>query len=186
MIEVVQEPETFVHGDYVIQAETGEILGLARDAATEPPFRVNSRSEAEWVLEKLTEAESEIAALDKRKAVLISNIEAMQREHEHRAQWLRVRFGPELEEWARTELAGKKTRTLKTPFGTLSFRKRPEKLVVDEEEKAIAWADKWGITDAIKRTEKLLISMIPPDKIPDGCHIEPEQDRFRIDTGMDV
>jgi hypothetical protein len=166
-----------------VDLATGEVVGLVREA--EQPFRVDSRGAAEWILEMLLTAESETAALEVRKRVVIDNIESMQRDHERRAIWLRERFGPELEAWARSELEGKKQRTVKTPWGRLSFRRRKARLVVDDESKAIAWAVD-NCAEAVKTTSKFLVSQVPDELMPDGCHVEPERDGFSIETGADV
>jgi len=175
---------------------TGEILGVAPGAGVDTArgslFRVRDRDTAEWVLERLFEAESEILALDRRLETYTRNIEAMKAEHERRASWLRERFGDELREWAGSELAGQKKRTVRTPYGSLSFRKLAARVVVKDEAAAIEWA-KANQSNAVKVTEKFLISAVPSERMqlwqnggprPPCFDVEPERDHFTIDTGI--
>lgn len=182
MSEVLTEPGIIRHGDYLVNEATGEITGLAVDQ--EAPFRVHDQSSAEWVLEKLHEAESQVAAIAARRSVLLANLEAMERPIMHRVEWLRMRFGRELEEWAKRELAGQKVRSVRTPFGALSFRKVKAQLVVDDEKQAAAWA-KAQAPEAVKVTEKFLVSRVPAGAVPPGCHIAPARESFTVKTGVE-
>ncbi len=196
-------------GDYLVNEATGEILGLARDAvdihvaeeegpiATVPTFQVRDRESAEWVLEKLFEAETELAAIEKRREILNANLDAMGAEPARRVVWLRKRFEAELEEWAKHELEGAKTRSIRTPFGTLSFRKRKRRLVVRDEDVAAKWGSMRADAGAIvKVTRKLLVSALPDSEtIADlveeseamrdltGLGVVPAGDSFTIKTG---
>lgn len=178
------ERDIIQHGPYMIDANTGEVLGLAPEKAQ---FHVHDRASAEWVLERLSEAEAEVAALERRKTVLVANIESMQLEAERRVTFLMGRFLLELQAFAEKELAGKKTRTWKSPFGRLSFRKGKSRLVVHDEAKAVEWA-KQNQPQAVKVTEKLLVSML--DNVYDdfeapGLSIEPARESFAIKTGVE-
>lgn len=178
-----------VHGHYLIDGATGEILGMA----TEPTFKVGDRSSAEWVMERLTEAEAELAAIAARRKVLLDNLAGMEAEAQRRADWLRYRFGAELEAWAAAELEGKKQRSIKTPFGTLAFRKKAAKVVVTDEEAAVTYLEDLGLTDAVKVTKKVLLSVLNnstgavaylAQEKPPGITVEPESDGFTIKTGL--
>ncbi len=179
------EPERTIiqHDLYLVDEATGEIVGHVEETER---FHVHDQGSAEWVLSKWFEADSELAALEARKKVLLANIDAMQRDHQRRLDWLNLRFGDELREWARTELEGSKSRTLKTVFAKLSFRKLKAKLLVHDEEKAVAWA-KVNQPQAVKTTEKLLVSMLEnvyDDFEAPGLSIEPARDKFSVDTGV--
>lgn len=178
------ESKVIQHGDYLVDIETGEVLGMV---GTER-FCVHDRDSAEWVLRKLWDAEAEVAAIRARRKVLLDNLEAMEAEHQRRVEWLRWRFGPELEEWATDELEGKKVRSIKTPFGTLSFRRKPPRVVVTDEARAIASLEEAGYTDAVKVQRSVLVSMLPDGWVslqrPDGFSVEAGSDGFSIKTGL--
>lgn len=175
---------------WIVNPLTGEILGMVEpdvgrtdDAGNEAPFRVRDRGSAEWVLERIFEAELELEALARRREILLENIAATSRPIVHRIAWLRKRFEPELEEWARRELEGQKTRTIRTPFGTLAFRKRPKKISVRDEELAIAWAEEHRPA-AVKVTKKILVSALDPKTIPaELFELDPGGDSFSLKTG---
>lgn len=196
--EHASEQQPFiVEGNWMLNPDTGEILEYM-DQPIGPverdfQFYVHDRASAEWVLEKLSEAEAEVAAIEKRKKTLLANLEAMGRPAGHRVTWLRRRFEDELKAWAEKELEGEKTRSIRTPFGQLAFRKVNERIKVDDEEAAIAWAKKHQ-PDAVKTTEKILVSELPvllgfdpdePAKAPPGCHLEPAHDSFTVKTGFE-
>lgn len=196
-IEMSQrEPEIVERNGLYIDANTGEILSVAMPIQQngEPePFRVHDRESAEWVLEKIFEAEGEMSALDRRLETYTRNVEAMKVEHERRATWLRERFGAELEGWARRELEGQKKRSIRTPFGRLSFRRRGARVVVKDEAAALEWA-KANQSNAIKTTERFLISAVPSDRMkiwqsggprPPCFDLEPEREAFAIETGIE-
>jgi len=52
------------------------------------------------------------------------------------AQFFQAAFGAQLEEFARQHLNGRKEKSVKLIHGTIGFKKWPDKLVVDDEEKA--------------------------------------------------
>lgn len=179
-----EQPNVIRHGDWLVDETTGEIV----DIVTEPqhddtPFIIHDQASAEWVMSKLFDEEAEIAAIRKRREVLLSNLDAMEKVHQRRADWLRYRFGGELEDHAAIELDGKKGRSIKTPFGTLSFRKKAAKLVVEDEAAALDWA-KSNRSDAVKVTEKVLVSLLPQTGAVPGTRVEPEQDTFSVKTGV--
>lgn len=178
------DPRTVTEvGGALVDVDTGEIVGVARMDETDPqePFRVRDQDSAEWVLERILEAESEADALGRRKALIVDNLDRMQREHTRRAEFFRERFGPQLEEWARGQLNGKKARTLRTPYGSLAFRKKAARLVIEDEEQAIADCLD-NAPDAVKTTYRLLVSMLPAGVVPKGCRVEPGGDSFRIEV----
>lgn len=187
-------PDNIVeHNGLYVDRDTGEIVGVATANESGGGFRVRDRASAEWVLERIFEAESEYDALKRRLDTYARNIFDMQAEHARRAKWLRKRFGDELEAWARAELEGQKQRTVRTPFGRLSFRKRKARVVVTDEDAVLAWA-KVNESNAVKVIEKFLVSEVRADRlrvwltggpVPPGFAIEPEHDTFKIDTGVE-
>ncbi len=168
---------------WIVDTETGEIIGRAD---VHELFRVTDMDSAEWVLARMQETDAQILA---ETAILQARIEAQQTRidvQRRRRDWLERRFGPELEIFAAQELDGKKTRTLQTGFGKLSFRRGVEKIVVREGciITAVTWA-KMNCPAAIKTTETILVSELKGQKLPDDAfEIIPAADKFTITTGV--
>jgi hypothetical protein len=179
-------PNIVRHGDYLIDADTGEIVDMVLPQQ-EAPFMVHDQQSAEWVLQRIFEAEAEVAAIRKRREVLLSNLAAMEAEHQRRVDWLRRRFSGELEAHAEVELEGKKQRSIRTPFGTLAFRRKPSRVVVTDEDKAVEFCEAVGYENVVKVTKKVLVSMLPDSFAAadaPGFDVEPESDGFSIKTGL--
>lgn len=114
---------------FLIDPVTGEVLGHV-DQREE--FHVSDLASAEWVLEKMQSLDSEVAGLEMRLQAVSEQIGAMIADRRRRREWLEKRFEAELEAFAARELADRKERSLKTPFGTLSFRKQPVRIAIRE------------------------------------------------------
>lgn len=182
MQSIPENRQTEISKDgFLIDAETGEVLGHAE---AQGHFTVDSTSAAEWVLERIQAADADIAACDARLKAISDNLAAMRKEHEKRKEWLLGRFAAELETFAAAELNGKKTRTLKTPFGSLSFRTAPGSVKVLDMEAAVKWAKMYE-PDAVKVTESVLVSKVGPvNALPDCFEVSGSADKFYIKTGV--
>ena len=166
---------------FVVDIETGEILGHAK---AQGRFAVTDAASAEWVLERIQASDAEIAALDARAKAISENIAAMRKEHEKRRDWLLTRFTLELDLFAANELAGKKTRTFKTPFGTLSYRTTPGSIKVLDMDVAVKWAEMYE-PDAVKVVKSVLVSNVgPANALPDCFEVTEPADKFYIKTGI--
>lgn len=143
---------------YIINNETGEVVDLATPANE---FRVTDASSADWVLQKLCDAESEIA---RRKLIIASVIERQETEiraQERRVEYLKFRFGHELEAFAKDNLPANK-KTWKGTYGEVSFRFTSPRLDVVNEGDAIRWAQA-NAPDAVKVETSLLKSKLPAE-----------------------
>jgi hypothetical protein len=156
-----QQREYIIDGGFMIDPETGEILGMLD---TTDRFEVKAQDDAEWVLKKMLSAEADMAAIDnmpdviKAKAVL-ENAEKMKREQQRKLDWLHRRFDNELGEFARRQLEGQKGKTFKTIYGSISLRVKKGGLKVLDPAKALLMA-KMDYPHAVKTTESFLISML--------------------------
>lgn len=153
---------------YLCDEETGEILGLATPT---PEFAVTDRASAEWVLDRILRAEADLAAVDHSPAVIharavIENADSIRAERRRRVDWLRRRFGAELGEFARRQLAGGKSRTWKSPVGAISLRTVRGGLRVVDAEAALRVA-RVAYPHAVKRTEEFRVSLLTPDERDD-------------------
>jgi len=124
------------HDGVTIDDETGEVLGYDE-------WRADSLEKVEWVLEKMLHRETTLAALKERKRALDANIDAMILAEQKALAGLHRRFGPDLEQFARAELfsRGARTKTLMTPFGSISFRIVQGTVKIVDMARAVAWAE---------------------------------------------
>lgn len=149
---------TVIVDGYVVDEETGEIHGLAGH----PSFHVTDRTSAEWVLEKISQNTSALKALELRRAQVLENLEAQQREIERRADWLNQRFGGELREWCERELVGQKRKSIQLDWGKIGFRKTHGAVKVFDVVAAAEWL-KVHCAQAIQMEPKVLVSRIPDE-----------------------
>jgi hypothetical protein len=183
LLPVVESRTIIRVDDFYIDADTGEVLGMMEPAER---FHVHDQHSAEWVLSKRFDIEARKYALERQKAALIANMDVLIAEQDARLKWLDMRFAGELRDWAAQMLAGLKTRTLKTPFGRLSFRKTPAKITVVDADKALEWA--WEHhPQAVKTSHRFLISEVtlPTEALPAGIFESvPEGETFTINTSV--
>ena len=152
------------------------------DAEPEVPeaFRVQDEDSANWVVRKINEARGRA-----------ERVKAWAKKEQERAakeeDFFLRRFGPELEAWTRSQLTGKK-KSIPLPGGTVGFRKKAERLIVDDDRAIVAWAKQAhpelvvtvvkesvpavDLNALLKRTGE-----VPPDA---AAHIEPEADQFYV------
>ena len=138
---------------------------LEREAATAALF----------IDEEISRARLHLESLIARRAELVKPIERKQ-------EWLK-RFTPALESWARQTLEHAKSRSIKMAYGTLKFRKNPDRMEVLDEAAAIQWAMQNGYSDcwkttfvrgaAKKRTKE-------NGEVPPGCDLVQGEDVFEV------
>jgi phage host-nuclease inhibitor protein Gam len=126
---------------YLVDESTGEIVGMA-----EPIDEAADRKAlVEAYLERRARAEAKRKALQHEMNLLIAGIcerfETQIREQERKVVWLDGRFRDQARQFAMEELAysGKAGKSLKTAWGTLSFRKSRESTKVLDPVKAFAF-----------------------------------------------
>ncbi len=149
---------------FLIDAETGEVVGLA---GVKEDFTVTDEKSADWVLERLMDSETQVARLNIKIKALTENIQNQIKAEERKQNFLKFKFGPALEHFARVALEGKKTKSLSLTFGKLSLRTVKGGLRVADAEKALEWANKEGFDDAIKTVESFQISALTPEEKQD-------------------
>ena len=184
---IAAEIATVVIDGVIVDAETGEVVGLAQ-----PEFQVTDQASAEWVLEKIMDAELDAAREQMKLRALSENIQSKINRSNARAEWLRARFATELEVFARKELDGAKTKTWSSPFGKLALRTTKGGLRVLDKDLALAVAKSKGYTEAIKVSEEFQISKLDDahradlEANPDGQAfiLKPDEEKFEIKTGV--
>lgn len=175
--------DVVIHEGYYVNPETGEVLGHV-EAAEE--FRVRDMPSAEWVLEKMQMADSEIAAVEMRLAAIQEQMESILADRRRRRNWLQTRFGAELEAFAREALDGAKQRSLKTPFGTMGFRHVAGSIKPLDKKGCIAWAKEYCPAAVVQREELVVSPLKDREDLPNELFdVTPAGDRFYIKTGLE-
>jgi hypothetical protein len=163
-----------------------EILDIEKDdeadvAAVVPPqFEVRDESTANWLVRRVVECR----AYAERCAAWA---EAERRRAERDEEFLLFRFGGQLAEFARQQIAaaGGRRKSITLPAGTAGFRTLPARVVVDDEAAALARAkqhtphlvtvverlSRSGLIDHVKQTGEM-----PPR----GVHTEPAREGFYV------
>lgn len=178
--------ETEVIDGWIVDTTSGEIIGRAD---VDEAFHADDEQKVEWVLEKLQDTEADIQRekwlLAARKAAIEARIAGLQR----RADWLNWRFGPELQQWAKVQLEGKKKRSLQLTFGKLAFRVGQPKIAIAPEvemERVISYCEE-NIPEAVKVVKTFLVSGLKGHEadLPAGLFVQiPATDNFSIDLGL--
>jgi hypothetical protein len=171
------QTEPVIHDGFIIDPETGEVLGHIEKSGE---FHVRDQESADWVLRKMLQAKTAIETVK-------ANAEKLIRRHQRELDWLNLRFESELEELASRELKSQKTKTLQLSYGALAFRRVAPQVQATED--AIGWLEQLA-PDAVKTTKSVLVSQIPEDVVTaaiaeerPGIFIRPERESFSIKLG---
>lgn len=182
------ENATLTEDGYYVD-ENGEIVGF------KPVFaeREFDGDYAKWVLEKISELDSDIAGINARQSAILENLATQKRHAEQRKNYLLFKYSQSLTEFARENLPkGKKTWTC--DYGSVKFTSKPAKLVVVDDSKAIQQAKQLA-PGAVKVVESFLISKVDDEMksvlMNDaeaasmwGLAIEQESETVKIETGV--
>lgn len=122
-------------------------------------FHVRDAATANWVVRKILEARAYAARVT-------AWAELEHRRAERDEQFLLRRFGVELEEWARQQIATQhdKRQSVSLPAGSIGFRVEPTKLCVTDEPALLAWC-RQHLPSAIRTVES-------PMKTPLNDHLK--------------
>jgi len=148
--------------EFIVDPITGEVLGLT---SRPPEFTVTNQEEADWVLQKIGENESEIIAVDGVAAVvharaIVANAEAKKKPFVKKKEFLELRFKPQCHVVASEALEGKKGQTLQLTHGKIALRKVRGTLGFKPYVDPLLWA-KAHCTECIKVEETAQISNVP-------------------------
>jgi len=181
--------ETVVIDGYIVDAESGEVLGLAQ----KEEFHITDEESFNWVMKKFLDTESKLESIEHSPEVaqakaILANAESMTKDAQRRLDWLTARFSQELAEYARPQLP-KGSKSFKTIYGTVSFRSVPAKLVVYDLPSALEWAKK-HCPEAIKVTEDFQFSKVNKALIEDlkrqkGFAVIDGSEKVTIKTGVE-
>lgn len=138
-----------------VDAETGEILGIKQDT----PFEVKDKDSAEWVLRRIQEARARVEASKGRLKAIQDNLGKEIRHYERVADFFEQAYKDGLAAVASENLE-KGSKSWRTPYGTVSFRKRPLSLDVKSEGDLIRLLEDEMAYDAINVTKRISKSRV--------------------------
>jgi hypothetical protein len=171
-------------GNLIIDSETGEVL---MDVSFPPERIVDSAPDVDALLWRRQRIEFAMAGMEAQKQAIVAQMSAMIAAEQKKLAYY-DRWNEDLRRYGEQHRGSAKT--IKTPHGSLVFRKVPSRLIVRDgmDAAAILWA-KAMLPDAVKVTESLLISVVA--KSPGQHHLAlaglfamtEEIESFRIDTG---
>ncbi len=178
--------ETIEVDGYQINLETGEVLSMPG----KDEFHVTDDKSAEWVLQKMMDAEAEIAKQDAKLKAVKDNLETLKRQYANQRGYLEYRFGEELKMHAKANLQRVK-KTWTCLYGKVAFRATKERLKVADELRAVAFLEKED-TNAVKVKKSVLISnicgatkkAILEQPLETGFEIVPAGESITIKTGL--
>jgi len=166
----------------VVDTETGEVLG---NAITEGV--IDSHSSLEAVLEKIGEVEAMLAAQQLRHQAILENCRKLEVKTASYLAYLKGMYNAPIEAYAKTRLEGQKSKTLTTPYGSVSFRTVKGGLKVVDKGMALATAHKLGMMEAIKVTEEFQISRLTDEQreaiattLPEGFEMVADKETMSI------
>lgn len=154
---MVKEQETEIRDGFIIDINTGEILGMKEEFVPDTAEKVN------WVLEKLLDCKAEKARNDVKRKAILDQLAALDKEIDRKSDFMLWKFGPALEEFAKKELEGQKAKSIKMVYGTLAFRSTGGTNKVVDPIAAVEWAKKHA-PQSVKVTESFLVSKLSPEE----------------------
>jgi hypothetical protein len=169
--------------DNLVVDENGEVLGNAiSDAGT-----IDNQTSLEAILEKIADVEGRLTAQQLRHQAVLENCRKLEKRTASYLAYLKAKYEPHIEAYAKTRLEGEKSKTLTTPFGSVSFRTVRGGLKVVDPSLALDYAQLNGFTNAIKVTESFQISKLDPAqrelleaKVPEGFEVVPDKESMSI------
>lgn len=127
--------------------------------------------------------DAEIAEAQARLDDLCTRREEIAKPYDRKLSYLQT-FYRALEDWAREALAHAKGRSVKLAYGTIKFRKGPDKLDITDQEAAVTWCE-YNLPAAVKRdvSKSAVKAYIKESgEIPEGCAWVPGEDTCTVDT----
>jgi hypothetical protein len=150
-------------------------------------FRSSSQTALEAILEKIAEVEGRLTAQQLRHQAILENCRKLEVRTASYLAYLKAQYEPHIQEYAKIRLEGQKSKTLTTPYGSVSFRTVRGGLKVVDPSLALDYAQLNGFTNAIKVSESFQISKLDPAqrelieaKMPDGFEMVADKETMSI------
>lgn len=169
-------------GDWLVDADTGEIIGLSEESS-KWISTITSAHDLERYMANLMEMETDLAARKMALSAIIENANKMIGQLQGRIDWYKLRHQNEVRSVAESNLT-RGSKTYRCVYGTVSFRRKSARIVVKDDETAIAWAEK-NKPDAVVTTKKILVSKIDIDSLTDdnnAFEVIPAEESMAIKT----
>lgn len=183
-------------GDDLIDDETGEYAGSAVHTW---PAAITTDDDALFISRKIMETETELLAKQRQLDAVRDNIAMMLRRTESKLQFLESHYASQLERYAWDNLPRRSdgslmSKTYTNPFIQCKFVTVKPKVVINDNEKAIAFIERHA-PDALVIEKRVLVSklndQVKTELIGDetlagenGFAIVPEQQSFKMATGV--
>lgn len=189
----MSERELIEDDGYLIDASTGEVVGESaphddgRYRLLSDGTRCLTDDAAEATLERWQAEAAKLAGLKARRAAIITNLDAMEKVVQRRLDWLEASNLSDLDAWCRHRTAGGKSRSVRTPYGTVGLRKLPARVEITDQEAAIAWAEA-NDPDRVVITKRLhSAGLATREDLPaDAFKVVPPSDRCYVRTGIEA
>ena len=150
-----------IQDNFVVDSDTGEVLGeVVVDGA------IASQETLEIVLERIARVETELVGLQARHSAIVENCRRIEKRKADYLAYLKSRYSSSpIEEYVKARLEGGKSKTLTTPYGSVSFRLVKGGLKVVDKALALETAIGLGMTNAIKTTQEFQISKLTDEQL---------------------
>jgi hypothetical protein len=169
----------------VVDLDTGEILGPVVEAGA-----IANQDALELVLEQIQRQTSQVAAEQIRlRAIQEQSQKALSRKAGY-LEYLKSVYTSPIEQYAKARLSHTGKKSIVTPYGTVAIRSSKGGLKVADEKLALTSVALAGFDNAIKITEKLLISELTDEqkealKEADGFIVVGPSETVSIKTGVE-
>jgi hypothetical protein len=173
----------------VVDADTGEVLGPVVEAGS-----IANQNALESVLDVLGQQEAKVKAEELRLQAIIENARRTLSRKQSYLGYLRSIYNAPIEVYAKSQLEGKKTKSIVTPYGTVAFRTTKGGLKVANNDLAASYAIGSGLSHAVKLTYNFQISKLTDEQrhsiandpfLPEGFELVPDKETMSIKTGVE-
>ncbi len=173
----------------VVDADTGEVLGPVVEAGS-----IASQQALESVLDVLGQQEAKVKAEELRLQAIIENARRTLSRKQSYLGYLRSIYNAPIEVYAKSQLEGKKTKSIATPYGQVSFRTVKGGLRVANNDLAASYAIGMGLSHAVKLTFNFQISKLTDEQrhsianepfLPEGFEMVADKETMSIKTGVE-
>jgi phage host-nuclease inhibitor protein Gam len=171
-----------VSGDWLVDAETGEIIGMSPDS-NRYISRVDNVYDLEKYMANLMDMEADLAARKLALAAIVENANKLIGNIQARIDWYKLKHQDEVRAVAEGNLA-RGSKTYRCVYGTVSFRKKNPRIAIKDDAQAIEWAEA-NVPEAVVVSKKVLVSKLDIENIPsesDAFEIIPAEESMAIKT----
>lgn len=172
-----------IQDNFVVDQATGEVLGEVVDQAG----AITNQEALEAVLERIGNVESQLLGLQARHQAILENCKKLEKRKENYLSYLKSVYSSPIEEYAKARLEDGKSKTLTTPYGSVSFRVVKGGLKVVDKALALETAIELGMVNAIKNTQEFQVSKLTDEQVdtlsctlPQGFDVVPDRETMSI------